>query len=70
MNDGSGPLSYPIRITAGVLGVYLAFGGLLLASAALSMRFWSAILEGVAGLFLGFLFVRAAWTGWSPAWPD
>jgi len=72
MNDGSGPLSIPIRIAAAVLGAYLLAGGLGLAGAGVTHlpRLWILLLEGVRTVFLGASFVVAAKTGTSPAGPD
>ena len=70
MNDGSGRLSMPVRVAAALLGVYMGCGGLLLAAAAISTNAWFAGLEAIAGLFIAFLFVCAAKSGWSPSWPD
>jgi len=70
MNDGSGPLSKPVRILAALLGAYMGAGGLLLAFGGLASHTWLAVISSAVGLGLAALFVRAAITGWSPAWPD
>ena len=70
MNDGSGPISKPVRVLAAVLGVYMGAGGILLAFGGLASHIWLAVLSSVVGLGLAALLVRAAITGWSPAWPD
>ncbi len=70
MNDGAGRLSTPVRVAAAILGLYMGCGGLLLAVAAVSTNLWRAGLEAIAGLSIAFLFIRAAKSGWSPAWPD
>ncbi len=72
MNDGSGPLSIPARVAAAVLGAYLLVGGVLLSltGATHLPRLWVGTLEGVGTVFLGAVFVAAAKTGRSPAWPD
>jgi len=60
----------PVRVAAALLGVYLGAGGILLAIGALATHIWLAALDAIVGLFLGFLLVRAAISGWSPSWPD
>jgi hypothetical protein len=70
MSNGSGPIRMPIRIIAGVLGVYLGTGGLLLAFGGLSVHWWQAALAALTSLWLAYLLLRAAVTGSSPAWPD
>jgi uncharacterized membrane protein HdeD (DUF308 family) len=72
MNDGSGPISMPVRILAAVLGAFLGIGGVLLFVTGLSEfpRLWLAALEGVVTVLLGGAFLFAAKTGRSPAWPD
>ncbi len=70
MNNGSGPIKMSVRILTGILGVYLGTGGLLLAFGVLSVHLWQAALAASTGLWLGYLLLRAAVTGWSPAWPD
>ena len=70
MNNGSGPIKKPVRIIAAALAIYLAAGGILLAFGSLSAHVWLAALNALAGLWLGCLFLRAAITGSSPAWPD
>ena len=70
MTDGSGPIKMPVRVAAAVLGLYLGAGGILLAVGAFATHLWLAALDAIVGLFLGFLLVRAAITGWSPSWPD
>ena len=72
MNNGSGPLAWPIRLAAAVLGLYMGIGGVLLSLTGASdfPRLWSAVLEGVVGTLLGIFLLVAAKTGWSPQWPD
>ena len=72
MNDGSGPITLPVRIIAGVLGLFLAIGGVLLFATGISefRRLWFAALQGIVTVFLGAAFLMAAKTGRSPAWPD
>ena len=60
----------PVRIAAAVLGIYMGAGGILLAAGALSTQLWRAALSAVVGLWICFLFMRAALSGQSPAWPD
>jgi len=70
MHNGAGPIKTPVRVAAGILGLYMGAGGILLALGALSAHVWLAVLAALMGLWLAFLFVRAAITGSSPAWPD
>ena len=70
MNDGSGPIRMPVRVAAGVLGIYMGAGGLLLAFGVLSAHVWQAGLAALTGLWIAYLFVRAAITGQSPGWPE
>jgi len=62
----------PIRIVAAVLGLFLAIGGVLLFATGVSEfpSLWLAALQGIVTVFLGALFLIAAKTGRSPAWPD
>ena len=70
--DGSGPLPIPIRIVAGVLGVGLTIGGLVLVAVDFkeSPRFFLRAITGVGSITVGAQLLRAAWKGGSPPWPD
>jgi cadmium resistance protein CadD (predicted permease) len=72
MNNGSGPISMPVRVLAAILGTYLGVGGALLFATGLSSfpHLWLAALQGLVTVVLGATFLFAAKTGQSPAWPD
>ena len=71
-DDGSGPLSAPIRIAAAVLGAALSVGGaVMIVGGIMSFpRLWMTLFGGIGALSFGVLFIRAAIDGRSPAWPD
>lgn len=71
-DDGSGPLTMPVRAVAAVLGLFFVVGGVLIFATGVSELpgLWIPVLEGVVGVLLGGLFLVAAKTGRSPAWPD
>jgi hypothetical protein len=70
MNDCLGLIRKPVRIVAAVLGIYIGVGGLLLTVDLLSAHVWQAALTALTSLWIAYLFLRAAITEQSPAWPD
>lgn len=71
MSDKSRPLSRPIRFLAGSLGLFFLVGGPLLAATGLRRPIdYVTTGEGFAGVWVAFLFLRAAWIGVSPGWPS
>jgi hypothetical protein len=74
MDDGSGPIRPFTRMLAGLLGLAAIVGGVtFLVAAPWSLGPTTAlvvVLEGPFALSIGALFLKAAWTGSSPAWPD